>query len=246
MSDRGRSSTSSRESPPTTPELVVDLGCGPGQLTASLADRWPNATIIGIDSSPAMIERAAEHRSERVTFELEDLRAWRPDRPVEVIVSNAALQWVPDHRALLPGLLGSLSSDGWLAFQVPGNFGEPSHTLLRELAAAPRFTPDLTGIAWPDADPAETYLDDLVRARLSSRGLGDDVPAPARRSGPVLCCTIGMWVLLGGERSCPIPYVRSSRANTGAGCGPPIRAWCTAPCCRSAGPSRVAQKEAGR
>ena len=146
-----------------TPELVVDLGCGPGQLTASLADRWPNATIIGIDSSPAMIERAAEHRSERVTFELEDLRAWRPDRPVEVIVSNAALQWVPDHRALLPGLLGSLSSDGWLAFQVPGNFGEPSHTLLRELAAAPRFAPHLTGIAWPGADPAETYLDDLVR-----------------------------------------------------------------------------------
>ena len=145
-----------------TPEVVVDLGCGPGQLTASLADRWPNATIIGIDSSPEMIERAAEHRSERVTFALEDLRAWRPERPVEVVVSNAALQWVPDHRAMLPGLLGSLTGDGWLAFQVPGNFGEPSHTLLRELAEAPRFAPHLTGIAWPDADPAETYLDDLA------------------------------------------------------------------------------------
>ena len=110
-------------------------------MTASLADRWPNATIIGVDSSPEMIERAAEHRSERVDFELEDLRDWRPERPVEVIVSNAALQWVPDHRALLPGLLRSLTGDGWLAFQVPGNFGEPSHTLLRELAAAPRLPP---------------------------------------------------------------------------------------------------------
>ena len=145
-----------------TPETVVDLGCGPGQLTASLADRWPNAAIIGIDSSPEMIERAAEHRSERVSFALQDLRAWRPEHPVEVIVSNAALQWVPDHRDLLPELLGCLTQDGWLAFQVPGNFGEPSHTLLRELAAGPRFAPHLTGIAWPDADPAKTYLDDLV------------------------------------------------------------------------------------
>jgi trans-aconitate 2-methyltransferase len=146
-----------------TPETVVDLGCGPGHLTASLVDRWPNAAIIGIDSSPEMIERAAEHRSERVGFKLQDLRAWRPERPVEVIVSNAALPWVPDHRELLSQLLGCLTEDGWLAFQVPGNFGEPSHTLLRELSTAPRFAPHLTGIAWPDADPATTYLDDLVQ-----------------------------------------------------------------------------------
>ena len=148
---------------PERPQSVIDLGCGPGQLTASLADRWPDAAITGVDSSPEMIKRAAEYRGERVGFTLEDLRDWRPERPVDVIVSNAALQWVPDHRALLPGLLSSLTDDGWLAFQVPGNFGEPSHTLLRELAAAPRYAPHLTGIAWPDAEPAETYLDDLVR-----------------------------------------------------------------------------------
>ena len=146
------------------PKTVVDLGCGPGQLTASLADRWPDAAITGVDSSLEMIERAAECRSDRVGFKLEDLRDWRPERPVDVIVSNAALQWVPDHRALLPGLVGSLTPGaGWLAFQVPGNFGEPSHTLLRDLAAAPRYAPHLTDIAWPDADPAATYLDDLVR-----------------------------------------------------------------------------------
>ena len=145
------------------PQMVVDLGCGPGRLTAMLAERWPKAAILGVDSSPEMIERAAEHRSEQVTFQLQDLREWRPEQPVEVIISNAALQWVPEHRALLPGLLGHLTEDGWLAFQVPGNFAEPSHILLRELAAAPPFAPHLIGVAWPDADSAETYLDDLVQ-----------------------------------------------------------------------------------
>ena len=101
-----------------SPKSVVDLGCGPGQLTASLADRWPDAAIIGVDSSPEMIERAAEYRSERVSFKLEDLRDWRPERPVDVIVSNAALQWVPDHRGTAARVAGQ-PHRGWLA-GVPG------------------------------------------------------------------------------------------------------------------------------
>ena len=152
------------------PTVVLDLGCGPGQLTASLADRWPDAQILGLDSSPEMIARAAEFAGPRVSFQLQDLRDWRPETPVDVIISNATLQWVPRHRDLLPFLVSTLSPGGWFAFQVPGNFAEPSHRLLRQLAADPRYAPLLIEVAWPDAADAASYLDDLA-------GLGCSVDA---------------------------------------------------------------------
>ena len=142
-------------------EQVVDLGCGPGQLTASLADRWPEASVLGIDSSSEMIARAQPYTHSHLRFEVQDLRNWRPDGPVDVIVSNATLQWVPEHRELLPRLVEALAPDGWLAFQVPGNFGEPSHQLLHELADDPRFASYTAGRDRPDAYDAATYLDDL-------------------------------------------------------------------------------------
>jgi trans-aconitate 2-methyltransferase len=147
------------------PARVVDLGCGPGQLTASLAQRWPSAFVTGVDSSPEMIERATEHSSERVAFQIGDLQAWQPDQPVDVIISNATLQWVPDHRLLLPKLVGALAPDGWLAFQVPGNFDAPSHALLYELAERADYAPHLAEvqIRRPAAADPETYLADLAR-----------------------------------------------------------------------------------
>jgi trans-aconitate 2-methyltransferase len=150
-----------------SPQAVVDLGCGPGQLTASLADRWPDALITGIDSSPDMIEAAAEHESRRVHFEIGDLAGWRPSRPVDVIVSNAALQWIPGHRDLLPRLVDSLAEEGWLAFQVPGNFSEPSHQLLRGLAAEPQYAGATRDIEYPSSFDPETYLSDLTRLGCS-------------------------------------------------------------------------------
>jgi trans-aconitate 2-methyltransferase len=144
------------------PRHVVDLGCGPGQLTASLADRWPRAQIQGVDNSREMIEMARSQQTDRVRFELGDVEAWRPSAPVDVLVSNATLQWVPGHRDLLPRLVSSLSENGWLAFQVPGNFDEPSHRLLRSLAADPRFAAATHDVRYPDAVDAETYLGDLA------------------------------------------------------------------------------------
>ncbi len=144
------------------PQLVVDLGCGPGQLTASLADRWPAATVQGLDSSAAMIQRAGEHTSDRVSFAAGDVRTWQPDRAVDVLVSNATLQWVPGHRDLLGRFVDALSPDGWLAFQVPGNLTEPSHRLLHELAADPRFVGATQGVDEIAAFDAMTYLEDLV------------------------------------------------------------------------------------
>ncbi|MBA3310459.1 MAG: methyltransferase domain-containing protein, partial [Nocardioidaceae bacterium] len=143
------------------PGRVADLGCGPGRLTAALTERWPNAQVEGIDSSPDMIAAAAEHESARLAFRVAEVTRWAPEAPVDVIVSNAMLQWVPDHRALLPSLVGALADDGWLAFQVPGNFGEPSHRLLRRLAADPRFAESTRDVEYPSASDAEAYLTDL-------------------------------------------------------------------------------------
>jgi trans-aconitate 2-methyltransferase len=144
------------------PKLVVDLGCGPGQLTASLVDRWPTAQILGLDSSPEMIRRTAKFANPRLSFQLQDLRAWQPETPVDVVISNSTLQWVPRHRELLPALISTLNSTGWLAFQVPGNFDEPSHRLLRELADDPRYASHLIEIAWPSSADAMAYMDDLA------------------------------------------------------------------------------------
>jgi len=145
------------------PRSVVDLGCGPATLTRLLARRWPDARVVGVDSSADMLA-AAEHEEgeEPVELVLGDVRTWRPPEPVDVLVSNATLQWVPGHLDLLPALVATVAAGGWFAFQVPGNFDEPSHTLRRGLAADPRFAPHLEGVAAPHAFGPEVYLERLL------------------------------------------------------------------------------------
>ena len=151
------------------PATVVDLGCGPGTLTALLARRWPQADVVGLDSSPEMVA-AAREAVDGLRFELADLRDWSPAAPVDVLVSNATLQWVPGHLDLLPRLVERVRPGGWLAFQVPGNFDEPSHALRRELAAEEPYAAHTRGAAEPDAHDAATYLRALA-------GLGCEVDA---------------------------------------------------------------------
>lgn len=115
------------------PETVTDLGCGAGNVTRWLAQRWPEAAIAGIDGSAAMLERAAEALPE-VRWRHADIATWRPDRPQNLIWSNAALHWLPDHDALFPKLAGRLAPGGVLAVQMPRNFGEPSHTAMADAA----------------------------------------------------------------------------------------------------------------
>ncbi|MBB2913346.1 trans-aconitate 2-methyltransferase [Streptosporangium becharense] len=117
------------------PGYVVDAGCGTGELTGWLARRWPGAHVHGFDSSPAMIAEAPA--GDRLTFSVDDVTRWRPDRPVDVIVCNAVLHWVPGHREVLARWTEALAPGGWLAFQVPGNFDAPSHALVRELCLGP-------------------------------------------------------------------------------------------------------------
>ena len=120
------------------PREVVDLGCGPGTLTIGLRERWPQARVIGLDSSEEMIVSAAALGSE-VEFKVTDVYDWTPGPAVDVVLANALLQWVPGHPDLLRRWVGELGPDRWLAFQVPGNFDAPSHRLLREVAARPRW-----------------------------------------------------------------------------------------------------------
>jgi len=122
------------------PDYVVDLGCGPGGRTATLLQRWPAAMVLGVDNSAEMIDAAgALAVPGRLDFILADLGEWQADRPVDVLVTNATLQWVPGHLDLLPRLVSMLAPQGWLAFQVPGNYAEPSHTLLADVRESPRW-----------------------------------------------------------------------------------------------------------
>jgi len=113
---------------------AVDIGCGPGNSTALLAERFPGAVVTGIDSSRDMIE-AARKRLPQLRFEVADIEDWSaPDR-FDVILANAVLQWVPDHAALLPALVAKLAAGGALAIQMPDNLDTAAHRLMREIAA---------------------------------------------------------------------------------------------------------------
>lgn len=150
---------------PDEPATVIDLGCGPGHLTALLRARWPRADILGLDASPAMIERAtADDPDPRTRYELADLRDLAHGRAsvtgADLVISNAALQWVPGHRELLAPLAATAAQT--FAFQVPGNHDAPSHTLLREVAARAPYAAVVGPVTRrATADPAE-YLDLLA------------------------------------------------------------------------------------
>jgi trans-aconitate 2-methyltransferase len=149
------------------PAAVVDLGCGPGNLTRLLAERWPQAQVTGLDSSPEMIAAARREvvrpdGDGSLSFGVADLREWRPDAPVDVLVSNATLQWVGGHLDLLPRLVEAVAPGGWLAFQVPGNFAEPSHEIRRVLADEAPYVAHTRGLATPASHDPAVYLEALA------------------------------------------------------------------------------------
>ncbi|MBP2474037.1 trans-aconitate 2-methyltransferase [Crossiella equi] len=145
------------------PRHVVDLGCGAGNLTPALARRWPDAQVSALDGSAEMVAAA---REAGVDARLADVRDWTPGPDTDVVVCNAVLQWVPTHLELLPGWLAAMPGDSWFAFQVPGNFREPSHTLSRALTESERWRARLGGTFRPeDTVPApEVYAGILAAA----------------------------------------------------------------------------------
>jgi trans-aconitate 2-methyltransferase len=114
---------------------VVDIGCGPGNSTELLAERFPDADVIGLDSSAEMLVEARK-RLPKATFVEADIARWTPQEPVDLLFANAVFQWVPDHLSILARLLESLPPRAVLAIQVPDNFAEPSHRLMQDVALA--------------------------------------------------------------------------------------------------------------
>lgn len=119
--------------PLTKAARVVDIGCGPGNSTELLVERFPDAEVIGLDSSPEMLV-AARKRLPKVRFIEADAAAWSPDGPVDLLFANATVQWVPRHMEVLARLLGGLAPGAALAVQMPDNLTEPSHALMRAVA----------------------------------------------------------------------------------------------------------------
>jgi trans-aconitate 2-methyltransferase len=116
------------------PQRVVDLGCGPGNSTELLIERFPGAQVVGLDSSPDMLAQARE-RLPKGTFMQADLATWVPQERTDLLFGNAVFQWVPDHPRVLQRLLQALPESGMLAVQMPDNTDEPSLALMREVGS---------------------------------------------------------------------------------------------------------------
>ena len=154
---------------PGRPESVVDLGCGPGQLSALMRARWPGCSVVGIDSSEQMIDRArADNTDASVSYGRESVEAvadgaWEPGRQFDLVISNATFQWVPDQLRLLPQLLSRVRPGGTFAFQVPHNFDGPSHRLLAEVSSRAPYASSTRGLLQARGVDAATYLRLLSR-----------------------------------------------------------------------------------
>jgi trans-aconitate 2-methyltransferase len=142
------------------PRLVVDLGCGPGNSTELLVERFPQSEVVGLDSSPDMLRKARE-RLPKCTFVEADIESWAADPRADLLFANASFQWIPDHPQVLRRLLEALPAGGVLAVQMPDNAREPSHMLQREVAASGPWAdnPEMRAAPRSDLLPPKAYYD---------------------------------------------------------------------------------------
>lgn len=143
---------------------VADIGCGPGNSTEVLAERYPTADVLGLDSSQDMVD-AARKRLPQFRFDVVDIAGWQ-DGPFDVILANAVLQWLPDHETLYPHLIERLAPGGSLAVQTPDNLDEPAHRLMREVAADGPWAATLKGVERTARNGAAFYYP-LLKAMCS-------------------------------------------------------------------------------
>ncbi|AMW81233.1 Trans-aconitate 2-methyltransferase [Pseudomonas yamanorum] len=137
---------------------AVDLGCGPGNSTEVLVDRFPQALVTGMDSSDDMLVDARK-RLPALNFELADIGAWNPAQKFDVILANASLQWLPDHATLYPHLVSQLTLGGTLAVQTPDNLDEPAHKLAREVAADGPWATKIGAVKHNERHTASYYFE---------------------------------------------------------------------------------------
>ena len=140
------------------PGTVYDLGCGAGNVTALLAERWPRARTVGVDSSPQMLAKARTV-SDAIEWREGDVAAWSPPAPADLLFSNAALQWLDDHEDLFPRLISLVRPGGVLAVQMPRNHREPALAAITELARSGPWAAQLEAVLRPSpvAEPEVYY-----------------------------------------------------------------------------------------
>lgn len=143
------------------PKTVYDLGCGAGNVTRLLAQRWPDARVVGVDDSAEMLAQAAKE-APGIVWQCQSVASWTPEQAADLIYSNAALHWLPDHQALFRRLMGCLTPGGVLAVQMPRNFSEPSHALIRETVAGGPWRDRLAPLVQPSPVAAPEYYYDLL------------------------------------------------------------------------------------
>lgn len=147
--------------PREAPTRVVDLGCGSGNVTKRIAERWPGAIVIGVDGSAEMLAVARKDYP-ALAWQHADLGDWEADSAIDVVYSNAALHWLGNHERLLPHLVAQVAPGGVLAVQMPRNFAAPSHAICAELALLPRWRERLEHLVKPAPVAApEVYYDSL-------------------------------------------------------------------------------------
>ena len=151
-------------------EQIVDLGCGPGNSTALLRERWPNARLSGVDNSPEMLERARRDFP-AVEWILGDAGSYRASEPVDLLFANAVFHWLPDHATLFPALIEQVRQGGVLAVQMPQSFEEPSHRLMRQVRAQLMPGRNPVDAATPVAEAAFYY--DLLAPRATPSTSGE-------------------------------------------------------------------------
>jgi trans-aconitate 2-methyltransferase len=144
--------------PLEVPKTVVDLGCGTGNVTRIIQERWPSAKVVGLDSSTEMLKNAREADS-KIQWQQKAIADWQPKQKVDVIYSNASLHWLGGHETLFPRLMSYLKLGGYLAVQMPGNFSAPTHTLVYEAARSGPWKERLEPLIKPPPvmDPTDYY-----------------------------------------------------------------------------------------
>ncbi len=151
-----------------SPASIIDLGCGPGNSTEQLQQRWPEAVITGVDNSPEMLAQAKNNHP-GWQWLLCDIETWKPDTPVDLIFSNAAFHWVPGHATLFRSMINSVAPGGALAVQMPNNFQSPAHFVIQEVALGgdPRWAKAMVGVSGTFTVQPPAFYYDVLRKHAS-------------------------------------------------------------------------------
>jgi trans-aconitate 2-methyltransferase len=177
-----------------TPALVYDLGAGAGNVTRLIAARWPDARIVGVDSSAEMLAKAAAE-SPQIEWQQADLGSWRPRQPPTIIYSNAALHWLDDHDKLFPAIFASLAPGGVLAVQIPRNFNALSHTSITAAALDGPWRATLEPLLRPAPVAEPEFYYDLLAPRAAGLDMWEtEYLQVLEGENPVKEWTKGTWL----------------------------------------------------